>query len=100
MVWDVFKLLGRIAAAHFTSHHAAGNMDGGLAGAIVGRKQTQKPTRGARRETLSASEESLPVKMPMKINFPKLMVVPRLRCLSIAMILELNTFCAVHKLIK
>lgn len=100
MVWDAFKLLGPIAAAHFTSHHAAGNMDGELAGAIVGGKQTQKPTQGARRETLSASEESLPVKMPTKTNFPKLMVAPQLRRLSIVMILELNTFCAVHKLIK
>ena len=99
MVWDAFKLLGRIAAAHFMSHHAAGNMDGGLAGAIVGGKQTQKPTQSARRETLSASEESLPVKMPMKTNFLKLMVAPQLRCHSIAMILELKNSCTVYKLI-
>ena len=44
---DAFRLLGQIAAVHFTSHHAEVNMDGGLAGAIVGRKQTPKPTQGA-----------------------------------------------------
>ena len=47
VVWDAFRLLGQIAAVHFTSHHAEVNMDGGLAGAIVGRKQTPKPTQGA-----------------------------------------------------
>lgn len=73
-------------------------MDGGLAGAIVVRKQTQKPTQGARREILSALEESLPVKMPMKTNFPKLMVAPQLRRLSISMVVELNTSFTVLKL--